>query len=383
VSAKEIGVAWRLFDRRSRLMGGAHLTLKSVRARPVVVPLKRPVVSKVGLFHDWPMILIDLYTNEGVVGHSYLEPYLKPSLRYIIPAIEDLAAAAKGQPVAPFDAYRRGIGSLHLIGREGVSLIAVAGLDMAAWDALAKAAGMPLAVFLGGTVGPVPAYNSNGLWLTELNTLAAEAAALVAEGGFTGLKLRLGRERLADDLAAIAAVRDGAGADVKLMCDFNQGLSLGDALVRCHGLDDQGLYWFEEPTTYDNIPGHAQLARELKTPVQLGENFYGPRLLYHAVLAGAGDYVMPDLMRIGGVSGWMRAAAITSAAGIPMSTHLYPEIAAHLMRVTETAHWLEWQDWAYPILAEPFELTDGHLTVPDRPGQGIEWNEKAVAKFAL
>jgi mandelate racemase len=358
-----------------------QLTLKSVIARPVVVPLKRPVVSKVGLFRDWPIILIDLYTNEGVVGHSYLEPYLKQSMRYIIPAIEDLAEAAKGQRVAPFDGYRRGIGSLHLVGREGVSLIAVSGLDMAAWDALAKAANMPTAGFLGGTIGPVPAYNSNGLWLTPVEQLAAEAGALVAEGGFTGLKLRLGREKLSDDLAAISAVRQGVGADVKLMCDFNQGLSLGDALVRCHALDDQGIYWFEEPTTYDNIPGYAQLARELKTPVQLGENFYGPRLLYQALLAGAGDYFMPDLMRIGGVSGWLRAAAITGAAGIPMSTHLYPEISAHLMRVTETAHWLEWQDWADPILSEPFQVKDGQLVVPDKPGHGIEWDEKAVAKF--
>jgi mandelate racemase len=364
-------------------MGPVRLTLKDVRARPVVVPLKRPIVSKVGTFQDWPLILIDLYTNEGVVGRSYLEPYLKNSLRYIIPAIEDLAAAARGQPVAPFDAYRRGIGSLHLVGREGVSLIAVSGLDMAAWDALARAAGLPLAVYLGGTVGPVPAYNSNGLWLTRPDALAAEAAALAAEGGFTALKLRLGREKLSDDLAAIDAVREAAGPAVKLMVDFNQGLSLGDALVRCHALDDLGLYWFEEPTTYDNIPGHAQLARELKTPVQLGENFYGPRLMYQAVLAGAGDYVMPDMMRIGGVSGWLRAAAVAGAAGIPMSTHLYPEIAAHLMRVTDTAHWLEWQDWAYPVLAEPFPLRDGHLIVPDRPGQGIEWDEKAVGRFAL
>ncbi len=359
-----------------------QLTLKRVQARPVVLPLKRPIVSKVGLFREWPLILIDLYTNEGVVGHSYLEPYLKQSFRYIIPVIEDLAESGKGRPVAPFDAHRRAVGSLHLIGREGVSLIAVSGLDMAAWDALAKAAGVPLAVFLGGTPGPVPAYNSNGLWLTPPDELAAEAAALVAEGGFAGLKLRLGRETIEDDLAAIAAVRNAVGATVKLMCDFNQGLSLGDALVRCHALDDQGLYWFEEPTAYDNIPGYAQLARELKTPVQLGENFYGPRQLYQAVLAGAGDYVMPDLMRIGGVSGWLRAAAIASAAGIPMSTHLYPEIAAHLMRVTDTAHWLEWQDWANPILVEPFQVKDGCLMVPDRPGHGIEWDEKAVAKFA-
>jgi mandelate racemase len=360
-----------------------QLTLKSVRTRPVVVPLKRPVVSKVGLFRDWPIILIDLYTEEGIVGRSYLEPYLERSMRYIVPAIEDLAEAATGLPVAPFDAHRRGIGSLHLVGREGISLIAVAGLDMAAWDALARAAELPLAVYLGGTVGPVPAYNSNGLWLMPLDTLAEDAAALAAEGGFSGLKLRLGRERLADDQAAIAAVRETVGAETKLMCDFNQGLSLGDALVRCHALDDEGLYWFEEPTTYDNIPGHAQLARELKTPVQIGENFYGPRQLYHALLAGASDYVMPDLMRIGGVSGWLRAAAIAGAAGIPMSTHLYPEMSAHLMRVTDTAHWLEWQDWANPILAEPFEVRGGRILVPDRPGQGVEWNEAAVAKFAV
>jgi mandelate racemase len=276
------------------------LTLQGIRARPVVVPLKRPVVSKVGLFRDWPMILIDLYTNEGVIGHSYLEPYLAQAARYLVPAIEDLGEAAKNQPVAPLDLHRRGVGSLHLVGREGLSLIAVSGIDMAAWDALAKAADLPLAVYLGGTVGPVPAYNSNGLWLTPPDTLADEAAELVAEGKFSALKLRLGRERLADDLAAIAAVRKAAGADVKLMCDFNQGLTLGDALVRCHALDDQGLYWFEEPITYDNVPGYAQLARELKTPIQLGENLYGPRLLHQVVLAGAADYLMPDMMRIGG-----------------------------------------------------------------------------------
>ena len=364
-------------------MNSASLTVQSVRARPVVVPLRRPIVSKVGLFHDWPLILIDLYTEEGIVGHSYLEPYLASTARVVVPLIDELGAAAKGRPVAPFDAYRRSTGSLHLLGREGVTMIAVSALDMAAWDALAQAAGVPLAVYLGGTVGPVPAYNSNGLWLTAADRLAAEAAALVAEGGFKALKLRLGRATLDEDLAAIAAVREAAGASVKLMCDFNQGLTLGDALRRCHALDDQGLEWFEEPIAYDNLPGYVQLARELETPVQLGENFYGPRLLYQAVIAGAGDCVMPDMMRIGGVSGWLRAAAITGAAGIPMSTHLYPEISAHLMRVTETAHWLEWQDWADPILREPFCVENGMLIVPDRPGQGIEWDEQAVAKYAV
>jgi len=334
------------------------------------------------MFQDWPIILIDLQTNEGIVGRSYLEPYLKQSARYIIPIIDDLAQAISGQRVAPFDEFRRATNVLHLVGREGLAMIAIAGLDMAAWDALAQAANLPLAEYLGGTIGAVPAYNSNGLWLTPLESIAAEAKALVLEGGFSALKLRLGRDRLEDDIACIAAVRDAVGSEVKLMCDFNQGLTLSDALLRCHALDNHGLYWFEEPIRYDDIPGYAQLARELKTPVQLGENFYGPRQMYHALRAGAGDLVMPDMMRIGGVSGWLRAAGIAGAAGVPMSTHLYPEVAAHLMRVTETAHWLEWQDWADPVLKEPFEIVDGCLQIPDRPGHGIEWDEKAVAKYA-
>ncbi len=357
------------------------LTLESVDVRPVVVPLKRPVVSRVGLFSEWPMILIDLHTKEGVVGRSYLEPYLKQAVRYIVPTLYDLAAARAGKPVRPLDDFQSGRRSLNLVGYEGVTMIAVAGLDMAAWDALAKAAGMPLAVFLGGSLAPVPAYNSNGLWLTDVAALGTQAGELVAEGGFTALKLRLGRDRLQDDLEAITTIRRAVGDDIKLMVDFNQGLSLGDALHRCHALDGEGLYWFEEPITYNNLAGYAQLTRELDTPVQLGENFYGPRDLFQALELRAGDYMMPDLMRIGGVSGWLRAVPIAAAAGIQVSTHLYPEVATHLMRVTETAHWLEWQDWGDPIVAEPFVVKNGHVVIPDRPGSGLAWNEDAITRY--
>jgi mandelate racemase len=341
------------------------------------------VVSRVGLFEEWPLILIDLQTREGIVGRSYLAPYLKQAVRYIVPAIQDLAAARQGKPIAPLDDFATGRKALGLVGLEGVSLIAVSGLDMAAWDALAKAAEVPLAVYLGGSLAPVPAYNSNGLWLTPLDTLAKEAEELVAEGGFAGLKLRLGRERLEDDQAAIRLIREVLGPDGHIMSDFNQGLSLGDALHRCHGLDDQGLYWFEEPIAYDDFAGYARLTRELATPVMLGENFYGPRALHAALQAGAGDYVMPDLMRIGGVTGWLRAAAIAGAAGIQMSSHLYPEFSSHLLRVAETGHWLEWQDWAHPILAEPFRLESGHLLIRDVPGAGLEWDEAAVQRYRM
>jgi mandelate racemase len=355
------------------------LTLKSIRARAVVLKLKRPVVARIATLTDWPLILIDLHTEEGVIGRSYLEPYVPKSMRYLIPALHDLGEMFKGRRLAPIELFEAARKSLHFVGYEGMAMIAVAGIDMAAWDALARAAGVPLCVLLGGSVGPVPAYNSNGLWLRSPMEVASEAVALRDEGGFQGLKLRLGRERLADDLATIEAVRDAVGVEMSLMIDFNQGLHLGEALERCHGIDNLGLAWIEEPIVYDNLEGYARLTADLKTPVQIGENFYGPRALYTALQMNACDYVMPDFMRIGGVRGWQRAAAIAAAAGIPISTHLYPEVAAHVMRVAETAHWLEWQDWANPVLQHPYEVKDGKLHIPDAPGVGLEWDEKAVA----
>jgi len=358
---------------------GQSLTVKEIRARPVVLKLKRPIIARIATMTDWPLVLVDLYTEEGIVGRSYLEPYIVRSMRYLVPALHDLGALLKGRTVAPVELYEAARKSLHFVGYQGLSMIAVAGLDMAAWDALAKAAGVPLCVLLGGSVGPVKAYNSNGLWLREPAVVAEEAVELCEEGGFTGLKLRLGRERIDDDIATIKSVRDSVGDDIELMVDFNQGLNFADALRRCHMIDDLGLSWIEEPIVYDNLDGYAQLTAELNTAIQIGENFYGVRDLHLALQKKACDLVMPDFMRIGGVTGWMRAQAIAAAAGVPVSTHLYPEVAAQVMRVTETAHWLEWQNWADPILQQPYEVKEGWLHVPDVPGVGLEWNEGAVA----
>lgn len=364
-------------------MSHIPLTVREITARPIVLKLKRSVVARIATITEWPVILVDLLTEEGIVGRSYLEPYIVRSMRYLVPALNDLGAVLKGRPVAPIELFDVARKSLHFVGYEGLSMIAASGLDMAAWDALAKVANLPLCVLLGGSVGPVKSYNSNGLWLKEPAELAGEALELRNEGDFTGLKLRLGRRRVSDDLVALETVRKALGDEINLMVDFNQGLDLAEALQRCHLIDDHGLAWIEEPIVYDNLDGYAKLAAELNTPLQIGENFYGPREMHKAIQKNACDLVMPDFMRIGGVTGWMRAAAIAGAAGIPVSTHLYPEVAAHMMRVTETAHWLEWQDWANPILKTPYQLKDGQLHIPDVPGVGLEWDEDAVKRHLV
>jgi len=360
-----------------------QLTLESIQVRVVSVPLNRPLIAKIGQLEDWPLILIDIHTKEGIIGRSYLEPYRLRSIPAIVHSIEDIADMFKGKPLAPLDVYGESMRSLHLVGREGITLIALSGIDMAIWDALSKAANMPLATLLGGSPGPVRAYNSNGLWLKPLEELGDEAAALVSEGNYSAIKMRLGRASIKDDVKAIANVREAVGDDVHIMSDFNQGMAFGEALLRLHALDDQGLYWFEEPIVYDNLEACAQITREIKTPIQIGENIYGPREFYKAVVARAADLYMPDLMRIGGVTGWMRAASIAGAAGLPLSSHLYPEVSAHLMRASESADWIESRDWGLPLIAEPFDIKDGNIIVPDRPGNGISWDEAAVKRYAI
>jgi mandelate racemase len=348
-----------------------------------MVPLRRPIIAAIGEFDVWPLVLVDVITEGGLVGHAYIAPYRARAMHAIVAELHELSELLKGQPAAPQTIFDGNLTKLNVVGETGISLIASAALDMALWDVLAKSAGLPLAELLGGTVAPVPTYNSNGLWRHEVSTLAEEAAALRDEGGFTAMKMRLGAPHVSADRAAITAVREGIGDEIDLMVDFNQALGTGDAIRRCHELDDAGLYWFEEPIDYSNVRGYAQLAAKVRTPLQMGENYYGVRDLFTFLAEGAVHYAMVDLMRIGGITGWIRSAGLAAGAGVQLSSHLYPEISAHLMRVTPTAHWLEWVDWAAPILATPMVPQGGHATPSSTPGTGLEWDEDAVAHYLV
>jgi mandelate racemase len=241
----------------------------------------------------------------------------------------------------------------------------------------------PLVRLLGGAPRPVLAYNSKGLGIMPVRELAKEAEELVGEG-FGAVKLRLGRPQARDDLAALRAVKKAIGPDITLMVDFNQALSVAQALERGRMIDAEGgVHWIEEPVRADDFAGNARVAREIATPIQIGENFMGPEQMAQALAAGACDYVMPDAQRIGGVTGWVRAAALAQGAGMEMSSHLFPEVSCHLLAVTPTCHWLEYVDWADAILEEPLRLKDGRVLIPERPGIGMRWDEKAVKRFLL
>jgi mandelate racemase len=358
------------------------LTLQTLRVRPVLVPMRLPLQTASGAVSAAPLILIDLETKEGVAGHAYLFAIGAAHLKPMVALVEAMGAMLAGDAVVPFELEKKLRQKYRLLGVHNIVLMAMAGIDMAAWDALARALGQPLVRLLGGAPRPVRAYNSKGLGIMPVKALAKEAEALLAEG-FDAVKLRLGRPDAREDVAALRAVKKAIGPDTTLMADYNQGLTVAEAIRRGLMLDDEGgLLWIEEPTRADDFEGNGRIAEALATPVQIGENFMGPEQMAQAIAAGACDYVMPDAERIGGVSGWMRAAALAQGAGLEMSTHLFPEISAHLLAVTPTCHWLEYVDWASPILADPLAPKDGHVRMADAPGSGVDWDEKAVKKYA-
>jgi mandelate racemase len=358
------------------------LTVRGIRAIGVEVPMQRPLGTSAATVRSAPLLLLDLETEEGVTGHAYQFCYVSAAAPAIAALLQEAFESIKGERVAPFELWAKLAKRFRLIGVQGIVRMAMALLDVACWDALARGAGLPLATLLGGSLSPRRAYNSNGLGLMPLPALADEAEQLL-EGGFKAVKLRLGYPTPEADLAAVRAVKKRLPADIALMVDFNQALSLQQALERGRMLDGEGLYWIEEPLRHDDYASCARLAATLNTPIQIGENFSEAHSLAAALAAGACDYVMPDLERIGGVSGWLQASAIAAAAGIEMSSHLYPEVSAHCLAATPTAHWLEYVDWAAPLLREPLRIVDGFAQVAARPGNGLEWDEEAVTRYRV
>lgn len=359
---------------------GSALTVRAVATRAVRVPLTYALGTSAAVVRTVPLLLIDLSTEEGIAGRCYLFCYSTSGARAIAAHLAEAVEMVKGQRAEPRSTGRALARRFALLGVTGPVRMALSALDIALWDAMARAAGQPLVTLLGASRRPIPAYDSRGLGLMEPGRLADEAEALLAKG-LTALKLRLGYPTLAEDMRAVGAVRRRVADGVLLMVDYNQALTTAEAIRRGLALQGEGIYWLEEPIRHDDYRGNAEIARALEAPLQLGENFNGPEAMLEAVAARAADLVMPDASRIGGVSGWMGAAGIAAAAGLEVSSHLMPELSVHLLSATPTAHWIEYVDWADAVLEEPLEIVDGAVMPPDRPGLGLAWSEHKIRRL--
>ena len=362
-------------------MGAQRLTVRSLRAVPVMAPMTYVLGTSAGAVRSAPLLLLDLETEEGITGRAYQFCYVPAAARALAVMLEDMLEAVRGASVAPGDLWSLLARRYMLIGVQGIVRMGMSLIDVAAWDAVAHAAGKPLASLLGSSLRAVPAYNSNGLGLMPAAALADEAEKLL-QGGFRAVKLRLGYPTLKEDIAAVRAVRNRVPDTAAVMVDYNQALTVAEAMKRGRALDAEGVYWIEEPVRHDDYDGCAALAAELATPVQIGENFSLVHDMQKALAVRACDYAMPDLERIGGVTGWQRASELARAAGMPMSSHLYPEVSVHLLAASPTAHWLEYVDWLQPFLEAPLRIVDGMAVPPTGPGIGLAWKDDVVRKYS-
>ncbi len=354
-------------------------TVTGIAARSVNVPLEFPVKTSVGTLATAPLVLIDLFTSLELTGRSYLFAYTPTALEATRQMVLSLGKLIEGKPVAPFELDQLLSQRLRLLGRTGIAQMACSGIDMAAWDALAVAQGKPLVEALGGRVRPIKAYDSHGMDGIEVGVRRAEQSR---SDGFSAIKTKLGYATLEEDLRAVRALRSAIGPEMQLLVDYNQGLTVPEAIRRITALKDEGISWVEEPTRQEDYAGHARIRSAVGLPIQMGENWCGPEEMHKALMAGACDLAMPDVMKIGGVTGWLKAAALADAHGLPMSSHIFQEFSTHLLAVTPSCHWLERMDFAASILEEPLRFNGGMACPRNVPGVGISWNEEAVARFA-
>jgi mandelate racemase len=354
-----------------------QLTIRGLRARAVTAPLANPIRTAVGEVPSAPLVLLDIFTDEGVTGRSYLFAYTPVTLRSLVGLLRDLEPELVGQPVAPFDRMRQLEMRFRLVGWQGLIGMAVGAIDMALWDALGCAAELPVATLLGGEPRPLQAYDSYGIIDPTEDARLLERSV---QSGFRAVKIKIGGGSLAEDVRIVRETRRIIGSDVTLMVDYNQSLTNTDAIARVRKLAEYDLAWVEEPVPADDLHGHRRVRTGIApVPVQTGENWWFPRGMANAIAAGSSDLAMIDIMKIGGVTGWLSAMGQAQAASLPLSSHTFIEPSAHVLAVTPTAHWLEYLDVAGAVLTERLLPQAGTVT-PRGPGLGITWDEDAVRR---
>ncbi|MFJ6674891.1 mandelate racemase/muconate lactonizing enzyme family protein [Actinosynnema sp. NPDC091369] len=265
------------------------------------------------------------------------------------------------------------------VGRSGAATQALAAFDIALWDLKAKRADLPLAKLLGAHRDSVRCYNTSGGFLHETVEQIKDNATRTLESGVGGIKIKVGLPDRAEDLRRVAAVREHLGDGVPLMVDANQQWDRPTAMRVGRALDEFDLVWIEEPLDAYDVEGHAELTRSLTTAVASGEMLTSVGEHYELIRAGAVDVLQPDAPRIGGITQFLKLAALADHHHLQLAPHFAMEIHVHLAAAYPREPWVEHFDWLHPLFEERLETRDGRMHLSDRPGLGITLTDQARA----
>jgi L-alanine-DL-glutamate epimerase-like enolase superfamily enzyme len=365
---------------REAAMKITHVTTRVLRTpadNPLVVGLPAPTDTR-------EFVTLELGTDQGLVGLglTFFGAALTPALKA---AVDTLAGLAVGEDPTRVEAItaklRRAAGSS---GPGGIFTLALAAIDIACWDLKGKALGQSVCALLGGLRDRVLTYASGALLRPHPVKYLAEAGPRLAKMGFKQMKMQCGSEpTIAASLERVRVVREGIGPDVDLMCDINQLWSVNHAVEVGRRLEPYHLYWLEDPVAHDDYAGLARVADTLTTPITAGEYHYGIAPFRHLLEARSIDIVMIDLLRVGGITQWMKVAGMAEAFNLPVVSHLVPELHVHLVAAVPNGLTVEYMPWSLRLFAETPAIEDGHLVVPKTPGLGLAFDQAAIKRYQI
>ena len=357
-----------------------HVTTRILRTpadNPLVVGLPAPTDTR-------EFVTLELGTDQGLtgIGLTFFGGALTPALKA---AVDGLAGLLIGDDPMQTEAIaakaRRAAGGS---GPGGLFTLALSAIDIACWDLKGKALGRSVAALLGGLRARVPTYASGALMRPHPIDYLAKAGPRLRDMGFRQMKMQCGSEpTVAASVERVRVMREAIGPDVDLMCDINQLWSVNHAIEVGRRIEPYHLFWLEDPTAHDDFAGLARIADTLVTPIAAGEYHYGIVPFRHMLEARSIDVVMIDLLRVGGITQWMKVAGMAEAFNLPVVSHLVPELHVHLIAAIPHGLTVEYMPWTLRLYEETPRLENGHLIVPDKPGLGLAFDQAALKRYQV
>ncbi len=357
------------------------MKIEDIRTEWLRVPISPPIADSTHVLRFMDLILVEVQAGDWY-GSSYMLSfdYGPALLKAVID--RELKRFAAGMEADNIRAvYEQNLKATEYIGREGLAMWGIAAIDVALWDLLARRLGVPAAVLFGAHTRAVPVYGSGG-WVSYTDEQLADEVSRYVSRGFAGVKIKIGGQP-DRDVERVRAVRKAIGPDRKLMVDANQGLTLAGALRMARRLEDCQLDWFEEPFAKDDLESYARLRLATEIPLAAGEREFGVPPFRRLVAERCVSVVQPDLLRVGGVTGWRIVAGLADSHLLPIAPHFYREYDVHLAAAQPNLIAIESFDWLDPLVEEPFEVRDGLAMVPERPGFGVRFRQEAIREYSV
>ena len=357
------------------------MKISSVQARWLRTPLNPPLRDSLHELSAIDWILVEVEAG-GIVGNSYMLSFDFAPRQMLSFVTDELQKHALGMESDNIQAvFERMLRATEYVGQSGLAMWAVSAIDTALWDLLAKKLGVSASILFGRYTCEVPAYASGG-WLSYSDDeLVAKAIANVTKG-FRAIKLKINNS-VGSSLRRVGLVREAVGYDIQIMVDANQGLEFESALRISQRLWDLNVVWLEEPFRKDDLANYSRLRQHSALPIAAGEREFGQEPFARLVNGRCIDIVQPDLMRIGGVTNWLKVAHLSESNMLRVAPHFYKEFDVHLSASLPNLIAIEWFDWIDPLLVHPLQLRNGMAVVPDGPGFGSEFRQDAIDEFEV